>query len=53
MSESKTTLAEAIADWAVELSADVVPPAVREVLTRALMDSLGLMVAARRDNDDG
>ncbi|MEQ8355796.1 MAG: MmgE/PrpD family protein [Kiloniellaceae bacterium] len=49
MSESKTTLAEAIADWAVELSADVVPPAVREVLTRALMDSLGLMVAARRE----
>ncbi len=48
--QEEAALAEVIAGWADGLSAQAIPPAVREALTRTLMDSLGLMVAARRES---
>ena len=47
LKEDQAALAEVIADWAGGLREEAIPPAVREALTRTLMDSLGLMVAAR------
>ena len=41
--------AEILAGWAGALRAEEIPAAVREALTRTLMDSLGLMVAARNE----
>jgi 2-methylcitrate dehydratase PrpD len=48
MSGDKAALADIFAAWAADLEAEAVPAAVREALTRTLTDSLGLMVAARR-----
>ena len=42
-----TTIAESLADWAADLEAGAVPPALRGTLKRLLLDSGGLMVAAR------
>ena len=47
MTAAKSALAEVLADWAAGLRPEDVPEAVREALTRTLVDSLGLMVAAR------
>jgi len=49
MTEAKATAAEVFAAWAAELQPAAVPPTVREALTRTLMDSLALMVAARHE----
>ena len=40
-------VAEVVASWAAALGAEAVPETVRVALTRTLVDSLGLMVAAR------
>ncbi|MDJ0945763.1 MAG: MmgE/PrpD family protein [Kiloniellales bacterium] len=42
-----TTIAEHLADWSAKLEADAVPPVLRATLRRLLLDSGGLMVAAR------
>ena len=47
MTDAKAKVAEVFAAWAAELQPAAVPPTVREALTRTLMDSLALMVAAR------
>ncbi len=42
-----TTIAERLADWSEKLDTGAIPPALRATLRRLLLDSGGLMVAAR------
>lgn len=41
------SIAEIFADWATQLKGDDIPPAVRSTLKRTILDTGGLMVAAR------
>jgi len=50
MMAGKPAIAESFAIWAANLQAAVIPDAVRHSLGRALLDSCGLMVAARNED---
>ena len=48
MSAREQSVAERVADWGSRLQPDDIPEPVRRVLRRVLLDSTGLMVAARK-----
>ena len=50
MTSPQPTAAERFAAWASALKPDDIPDPVRRVLRRALLDSCGLMVAARNED---
>jgi 2-methylcitrate dehydratase PrpD len=50
MNKHQTAASERFAAWAAGLRADGIPDPVRRVLQRALLDSCGLMVAARNED---
>jgi len=50
MTSRKPAAAESFADWAAGLRVDDVPAPVRQALGRVLLDSCGLMVAARNED---